>query len=158
MEGIRARIDGGTPELSKAVEAHLVAAGAEIVEDGPSVVVLLAAVSAEHNSAQDAIAGGLLGPSAQLQRAHGEFGPSGGRVVVVVGDPTEGSIASRAGAAAARSLVASLAVEWAPSTTFATVSCREGSDAASVARACAFAVGAPAGTTVEMGGAASAST
>lgn len=158
MEGIRARISGGSTQLREAVAAHLVEAGAEIVEDGPSVVVVLAAVSAELDDAGEAVAGGLLGPSAQLQRAHGEFGPSGGRVVVVVGDPTDGTIASRAGAAAARSLVASLAVEWAHRTTFATVSCGDGADAAAVARACAFAVDAPAGTTVEMGGAASAST
>lgn len=150
MEVTRATVVGPGGELREAIEQRFAAGGAELTDDDPSVVVVLAVVPTNVTDDRDALDTGVLRVLSELQRVHGSFAAAGGRIVVVCGDPGRGTTAARAAAAATRSLVGSLAVEWAPSTTFATVVSGT-STIESAADACWFAATAPSGTVVELG-------
>lgn len=122
--------------------------------DGTCAEIVIALDEGHSTTAGDgeALRATIVGAMTALQKAHTSFAGAPGRIVVVHRDPTQGSIAARAAAGAARSLVGSLAVEWAPSTTFARVATAPDSDEATIAAACRYAADAPAGTVVELSG------
>lgn len=101
--------------------------------------------------AEIAISRGIIDPFVAMQGAHSHHADRVGRIVVVHRDPAHGTVPARAAAAGAASLVGSLAAEWGPTTTFATVSFGPNTSVDAVADACRFASDAPAGTAVELG-------
>ncbi len=154
MEGTQVRGVGGNTDLQIAVASLI--DGDPI--DEPLAIVLVdttgttTADDGGHGVDDEPIRVGIVGLASELQAARSAFGESGGRIVVVHPDPSDGPIAARAAAAGARSLIGSLAVEWAPLVSFATVVTSGAHDPATVAGACRFAAAAPIGTTVQVGG------
>lgn len=153
MEGTQVRGVGENTDLQVAVASLI----DDDLIDEPLVIVLVdttgtgAGPDGDHGVDDEPIRLGIVGLASELQSARSAFGESGGRIVVVHPDPSDGPIAARAAAAGARSLIGSLAVEWAPLVGFATVITDRTHDPETVAGACRFAAAAPIGTTVHLG-------